>query len=113
MIIGGHAQSYETDARCGPLVMYYASVMKGLGADVKIRFYGDEEHDWLLMKSAKRTIAISPSSFAFSARVGSLSKFQMFLPPLKNQSTALWIHECEMRHAKPYEKTFVRELKSC
>lgn len=113
MLVGGHGRSPDTDARCGPLAMYYASIMKDLGADVTVRFYGDAKHDWSLLAAAKRAIAISPTSFAFSARVGLLTTFQMFVPPRETQSRASWLHECEMRRAKQYGKTLEHELQSC
>jgi hypothetical protein len=87
--------------------------MKDLGADVKVSFYGDETRDWSILASAKRVIAISPTSFVFSAKVGALDTFEMFLPHLRFQSKASWLHECHMRNAKLYGKTLEHELQFC
>lgn len=108
IIAAGHQSNALRDARCGELAMHYSKVISKVIPHVSIEFTNSPEHDWNVMHIARKVVAIVPSSFSFSAKVGRLNELKIL-----GLDGSPWLHPCGSTKPKAWSKEFDEELATC
>ena len=109
LIAAGHGSDSERDGLCGALAHHYSMVIRNFIHRVSVEFVNDAEHDWNQLHHARKVVAIVPSSFPFSAKVGYLDELKI----LGRRSQIPWVHPCNHTVAEPWSAALKTKLDTC
>ena len=107
LIAAGH-NGAQYASRCESAINHYTKVISKFIPHVSVQKSNTAAEDWHLMHAADKVVAIIPSSFSFSSKVGHLDQLKILGP-----HGAPWFHPCGSVEPRAWTNEFENTLRTC